>query len=381
MLHPRLTPVGSSTPVWLGSLDPTGSWADLSYTFRWGQGASGMFEASWTVALPPGFRNPLLRGGTLVELMKGERRVGSPLILTEPSVGTGLDNPWGFTAIGIGREVEGDSSFFALDASGNTTTIGTTAVDNAITRPSSTVGWRIAGRDATIPASGPSASATSDGLQTVGNLLGLIADETAGKRWGVGQDNLVRLMSDPTTPTYHVTPGSAALGTADDDYATLVLFRYLDNVTHTFATRFSPALGSPSATELRFGHREFAVDRTDLGEIPAATAQAFADGILAKSKGRLAWTNGLTLTSNEILTSGGVPASLSKVAEDVGEGCMVRLHGIFDDLLETTGQTWLDVIIGEAKYADGAPTIDLNPLGLAARNLATVIEAVSGSAA
>jgi hypothetical protein len=75
-----------------------------------------------------------------------------------------------------------------------------------------------------------------------------------------------------------------------------------------------------------------------------------------------------------------VPADLSKVAEDVGTGCMVRLHGIFDDLLETTGNTWLDIIIGEAKYADGAQTIDLSPLGLAARDLASVVEAVTGMA-
>jgi hypothetical protein len=92
----------------------------------------------------------------------------------------------------------------------------------------------------------------------------------------------------------------------------------------------------------------------------------------------LAWTNGFTVTSNEILTSGGVPASLSKVLEDVGNGCMARLHGIWDDLLETTGNTWLDIIIGEARYADGAQTIDLSPLGLAARTLERVIaEALS----
>jgi hypothetical protein len=99
----------------------------------------------------------------------------------------------------------------------------------------------------------------------------------------------------------------------------------------------------------------------------STTAQSIADQILALAKGRLSWTNNLTVTSNELLTMGGVPASLSKVAEDVGTGCMVRLNGINNDLLEYNGQTWLDIIIGEAKYADGAQTIDLNPMGLAPR--------------
>jgi hypothetical protein len=123
------------------------------------------------------------------------------------------------------------------------------------------------------------------------------------------------------------------------------------------------------------------VDATKLGAINTSDAQNLADGILAKSKGRLAWGNSMTLTSNEILTAGGVPASLPKVREDVGNGCMVRLHGLFDDLLETTGATYLDVILGEAKLVDGAQAIDLSPLGLAPRNLAAVVESITGIAA
>lgn len=374
MLVPWVTSIDGTLRFPLFEIGPTGSWGDLSYRFRWGEGACGMYEASWTMPLSPGFEHPLLRRGTIVELMDGPYRVGSPLVMSEPGRGTGFDDPWQVTCTGIGREVEGDNSFYALDGSGDTTTIPTTAVDAAIAR-----GWQIAGRDTSIPGSGPSSSATSDDLQTVGALLTSIGQLVNGSRWGVGQDNLVRLMTDPTTPTYHVVPGAAALGTADDDYATVVLFRYLDDVTHTYATAVSPT--SPSNVETRYGRREYPVDGTALGEIPAANAQGFADGILAKSKGRLAWVGGLTLTSNEILTSGGVPASLSKVAEDVGSGCMVRLHGIFDDLLEFTGNTWLDIIVGEAKLTDGAQTIDLTPLGPAPRDLAAVVESITKLAA
>jgi hypothetical protein len=44
------------------------------HDFRYGEGACGMFEASWSMPLPPDFSHPLLRRGTLVELMDGPWR-------------------------------------------------------------------------------------------------------------------------------------------------------------------------------------------------------------------------------------------------------------------------------------------------------------------
>lgn len=356
--------------MWLAQIGPYGAWGDLQIITRWGQGACGMFEAQWSMPLPPDFEHPLLRRGTLVELMDGPWRIGSPLILSEPAKGTGLDAPWQFVATGIGREVEGDSSFYAFDAFGDVTTRCGTAVDVAIVR-----GLRWGGRDASVPTT--TFGSLGGEPQTVGSLLSAYGDSVA-LRWGVGQDNLVRFAADPTTPTYQVTPDVVTLGTADDDYATVVYVRYPDSTSGTNLTVHAPA--SASLTEQRFGHRETLVDLTDRLAMSAAAAQAIADGILAKSKGRLAWTNGLTVTSNEILTMGGVPADMSKVLEDVGNGCMVRLNGISSDLLEYNGQTYLDIIIGEARYTDGAQTIDLNPLGLAPRDLAAVVESVTGMA-
>jgi hypothetical protein len=330
-----------------------------------------MFEASWSMPLPSDFDHPLLRRGTLVELMNGPYRVGSPLILTEPDRGTGFSDSWKFTANGIGREVEGDNSFYAADGSGNATTVLTTAVDQAIVD-----GWRISGRDSSIPATSPTSLTTSDNLNTVGQLLSAGAD-VAGKRWGVRNDNRLYFTADPTTPTFHVTPGAAALGVADDDYASTIKVRYLDSTTGTYLTRTA----SNAQTAAKFGVRQMVQDITDRGAMTSSTAQNVADQVLALFGGRLGWTNGITVTSNEILTTGGVPASLSLVSEAAGDGVMVRLHGIYNDLLEYNGQTWLDIIIGEAKYVDGASTIDLSPMGLAPRDLASVIEAVAGPAA
>jgi hypothetical protein len=365
MLHPRLTSVDGTQTAFLAQIGPYGSWGDLSYVTRWGDGASGMYESQWTMPLPADYTHPLLRRGTLVELMDGPHRVGSPLILAEPTVGSGLADPWQFTANGIGREVEGENSFYCFDGSGNATSIASTAIDQAITR-----GLRWSGRASSIPttALGPT---TTEQLNTIGALLNSIGASTS-KRWGVGQDNIVAMYSDPTTPTWQTTPGSAALGVADDDYATVVFVRYVDSATGLYSTSTAPA--SVSSTETRVGRREFPVDVTSLGPISTATANGFSAGILANAKGRLGWTNGLTLTSNQLLTTGGVPAELSMVEA----GQMLRIHGIFNDLLEYNGQTWTDIIIGQTRYTDGAQSIQIDPLDLAARDLAAIVEAVTG---
>ena len=88
MLHPKLTGL-DGTSLWLASIGPYGAWGDLTYQTRWDVGACGMYEASWTMPLPAQFEHNLLRRGTLVELMDGPYRVGSPLVLSEPSVGSG----------------------------------------------------------------------------------------------------------------------------------------------------------------------------------------------------------------------------------------------------------------------------------------------------
>lgn len=375
MLAVRLTPIGSTiggtAARWLYDIGPYGAWSDLNLLTRFGDGACGNFEASWSMPLPPGFEHPLLRRGTAVELMDGPYRVGSPFILSEPAKGGGLDDPWRFTAAGIGREIEGEHSFYAADGSGNATAVPTTAVDQAMAD-----GWRIGGRDASVPATAPAATTTSENLNTVGVLLSAAA-QAAGKRWLVKNDNLVHFVSDPVTPTYQVTPGVVALGTADDDYASTVKLQYLDSTTGTYLTRTA----TNTQVAARFGVKQHMVDVTDRGAVSSAVAQGWCDQVLALTKGRLAWTNSITVTSNELLTMGGVPADLSKVAEDVGNGCMLRVHGIWSDLLEYNGQTYLDLVLGEARYVDDGQTINLAPQGLAARDLASVIESVAGPAA
>lgn len=364
MLVPWLTSFDGLIRLPLYAVGPYGAWADLQFTTRWGDGASGMYEARWTMPLPADFQDPLTRRGSLVEIMDGPCRVGSPLILTEPTRGSGIDQPWQFTATGIGRDVEGENSFYAADGSGNATTVPTTAVAQAITD-----GWRIGGADSSVTATSPSAASTSENLNTVGELLSAAA-QAASKRWTVKSDNLLYFVSDPTTPTWQTTPTVGAPGVADDDYASTVKGRYLDSSTGTYLTRTST---STSGVATQYGVRQYAIDFTDRGPVSSSTAQTWTDGALAMLKGRLGWTNGLSLTSNQLLNMGGMPADLTMVEA----GQMLRIQGVFNDLLAYNGQTYLDVIIGETSYTDGAQTVDIKPLGFAARDLASIMERAS----
>jgi hypothetical protein len=301
-------------------------------------------------AAAPQFEHPLLRRGSLVELMDGPWRIGSPLILSEPAKGTGNRRP-----VATGRDRHrprrrGRELVLRVPALRQRDHRRPVRGDDFAIAD----GWRIAGRAASVPTSAIGGTATTDELMTCGSLFNA-AGASLGQRWGVGQDNNLFFAADPTTPTYQVTPGAAALGTADDDYASVVKFRYTDSTTGTFKT----VTATNTQTDTRFGRRTYGVNRTGMAAMSSATAQGYANGILALTKGRLAWTNSLTLTSNQIQTMGGVPADLSKVAEDVGSGCMVRLQGIWSDLLEYNGQTSLDIVIGQAQLVDGAQTIQL----------------------
>lgn len=353
--------------TWGHSLGTYGTVTDLTWTTRWGAGACGMYEASWSMPLDADDESGPFRRGQLAEIHDGPWRIGSSLVLSEPVPGDGLDQPWQFTATGLGREVEGNPGWPCLDGSGNTSASATVVIDQAIAD-----GLQWAGRDATVPSAVFGSGATTEPLNSMGSLFDAIGDST-NTRWGVWQNNEVGFLADPTTPSWHVVPGSSALGTADDDYATVVYVRYADSATGTFQTAKAPA--SPSATEARFGRKALMLDQTNLGPITATAAGNIAAGVLANYGGRLNWVGSLTLTSQELLSPGGVPADLSLVEA----GQMMRLHGEFPDLLETPGETWVDIVIGQATWTAGAPTISLTPLGAAARDLASVIEASGGS--
>lgn len=365
MLHPRLSG-GSAEPVWLAEIGDFGAWGDLKRTTRWGTGASGNFEVSLTMPLPVDFEHPLLRRGARLEVMDGDLRVGSSLAIAQITRGS-LDKPWEIVAEGVGRLAEGRSSFYALDGSGAVTTTPEIAVDAAIAR-----GLKWAGPDATIPGLPIGAAGEPVPLGDLLNSAVITTGSPGATHWGVWDEDLVGFRDDPTEPAYQVVLQNLTLSVADDSFATVVYVRYTDVGTGLNATVHSPAAAPPAETE--FDRQEYLVPLTDRPAMSAAAAQDYADGIYEAVMGRLAFTDRLTLTADELQTIGGERSDLTMVEA----GQMVRLQGITSQLLEYDGLTYFDIVIGQGIHTDGAQTIDIAPTGLAARDLAAIVEDITG---
>lgn len=328
--------------IWLTSL---GWWGDLVVTHRW---PYGCWEATWAMNLRPYERPRGIVRGALVEVLDA----GSPLWvgrLTEPDWSASS-----FTAIGLAREGE----TVACLSSGLTTSIPNAAIDGGIARGA--LSWIRAADFSSTPFG--EADAT-DQINYVTDLLDARSEEV-GRRWAVGPDRRVYDAADPVTPSWHVTPGSGELGVADEDYVTDVYGRY-----RTTAGAFATVVASDPVAFA--GRVERLVDLTGLGRISAARAQATVDGILAKFRARTGWTNGVTVTRDQITSPGGVSPALSSVRA----GQLVRMQGLSDPrgLSAST-----DIVLGETIWDTTEQTIALNPVGMAPRDLASVVETEGG---
>lgn len=338
---PAQVRVGGDT--WLTSL---GWWGELTVTHRW---PFGCWETTWQMALQPFERPRSLVRGASVELFHGPDRIWSGT-LTDPNWDTGE-----FVAQGHCRPAETTQALTTLGESSSTPDA---AIDAAIARGA--LNWV---RPASLSSVPFAESDTTEQLNTVAALLDAWSDEQS-LRWAVDADRRVYAASDPTTPAWYVMPGSGVLGVADEDYVTDVYGRYR-TPTGTFAT------ASAQDRSQGVGVREIGVDLTRLGRLSSMRAAAVCAGILAKTKARTGWTNGITVTPEQITTLGGVPAHPSLVVA----GQVVRLQGLLD---ERGFATSTDVVLGETVWNVTAGTLDLNPVGLAARDLASIVAAAGG---
>lgn len=325
-------------------LSTVAGWGDLTYSHA---ADGGCKEASWQMDLPPTYTNPLLNRGQIVEVKNGEWNAWAGL-LTEPD----MDDSWTFHAVGLSAL---GKDYLCFDGSGNTTSTPDTAVDQAISRG---IPWT---RPASLSASGFTTGDSTAAINYVGDLLDAWAP-ASGKRWGVNADRQVYAVADPTVPTYFATPGSARFGLADDDYASDLYIRYV-----TSGGGYATATVGDPVARTQFGRREYPVDATSNGLMNATQAQAIGNGLLAKGKARLGYTNGAEFTKYELTTPGGQPACL----EMVKGGELVRMFGVLNE----QGQPvpYVDWVIGETSYEAGADTIALTPVGLVERNLSDAL--------
>lgn len=310
----------------------------------------GPLAASWVMdrrlvghpALLPGQQVRLYAAG--VPVWRGR--------LSEPS-------PEGaFAAEGPWREADQAP---ALDGSGDSTTNPVTAIDAAIAAGDVTWTGRVSG-------SWTDASLSEDDTATSMTLLELLTAAAAksGRRWWINLDGTVETGVDPTVPTLQVRDDvTRGLSLAEDDFYTHLTARFLDSTTSAFA---AVSVGDADAAAL-WGRRRGVMDLDEMGPLTSAQATSIAAGKLALVGARMGWSDTLTLSAGQVLTTTGVAVPLHAVTARQ----VLRLPGVYDRSRPHVMAASTDVVIGESTWSAEEATVQVKPLGLAARNLGDMV--------
>lgn len=332
---------------WLSSIVPQG-WGELRHSTR----PNGAWQVSWTIPNARTWRHPALVYGASVELMFGPLAL-APATLEEPNWDSGE-----FVARGACRNAEDAVS---LTAAGDTTTAPNTAIDEAISR--GVLSWTRVGDFGTTPVGDDDGDG---GLVTLQSVLDAWADEN-DSGWAVDNDrNLIVRAPDETTIDWLIVPGSGVLGSAAEERVDRIFVRYIDSTTGRRATESYPGV-TPA------GGVERGIDITDRGRMSAAKAADIAESKWSELQGRSGWTNGLTLKGGQVTNLGGTVADLALVKA----GDTMRLLGVPDPRGVAHN---LDVVIGDTDYDWTDDELQVNPVGMAARDDASTLEQVGNLA-
>jgi len=306
----------------------------------------GNGEATWAFSLTLRSQHQALRQGALVEIFCGSSRIYLGR-MAEPDRTT-----WECAARGIHTDAY---RIPALDGSGNATLSTATAVTTAVAPPWH---WFVSNPDGV---GGVLEGGIGDPMM-VGELFDKVAEQE-GKRWGQGPNGALFLRANPTTPRWLITPGAAAFGVADDDYSSHLVGRYFDGINNLTLIR------SRNASAARWGASAEFVDLTDRGVLTEAQAAAALDAMLPE-KAQPGWTNGVTLSREQLTTMGGTPAFLASVRA----GSLARVLGL-PSTYGVLQAPWLDVVIGKTRYTAGAHEIYVEPTNTVPRVLRDVVAA------
>lgn len=335
MTTPKVQPWVDGVP-----LATVGAWSDVEIKHN----RNGAYEATWTMALRDNQRPRCLRSKAQVEVHAGTRRVFA---------GTLGQPDWDsleFAAIGIARQGEGAECF---TASRSLTSKPNTAIDQAIAR--GVTNWVRVSDFGNTDIAGPEGDSSHDDPEPgkLSDLLNLWAEEN-NSQWRVLNDRRLMIAADDTAPRWFIVPNAGVLGVADDDVTDAVSLRYFDSTANLRRTAVYPATTPPQGIE-----RKASV--IDSGPMSASRAMSIATGIYTKALGgKVGWSNGLELFEGQILTAGGRLANLALIRP----GQVVRM---LDTIDPRNGRHSLDFVIDETIWRPGERSIQLNPVGLAAR--------------
>ncbi|MCR1785294.1 hypothetical protein KVF89_22330 [Nocardioides carbamazepini] len=334
---------------WLSTIVPQG-WGALEHKTR----TNGSWEASWVIPPNPFVRNwrhPALVYGALVEIMLGPIVIWSGT-LEEPDWDEGR-----FIAIGASRDAE---TAMSLDGSGNSSTTPNTVIDAAIAR--GVLSWTRGVSFGTTPIGD-----ADSGLVTVRSVLDVWAQKNSS-RWLVNEQRQLTIApTDESDPKWYVAPGSGVLGSASEDRVDRVFVRFTNVATGAQDIASYPASTPTGGIE---APKDLVTGRAPM---TLAAAQAEAASIWNEQQGRSGWTNGLTLTRGQVTTKGGGIADLALIKA----GDAIRLLGVPDARGVAHNTT---IVIGDTDYDWTDDEIQINPVGLAARDPESALERVNNLA-
>lgn len=335
--------------VWVGGvpLSAVAAWGDLTIEHRW---PYGCWQLDFSLTASTARKRPrnIVTGAATVA------KLGSRVVwhgeMTEPNWADGT-----FTAQGWVRDGE---TVPCLTSGGLTTTIPNVAIDNAIAN--GWVKWRRTESISGVAYSADDTDTSSDGTDGFNAITALMDAYTleAGVRWGVGPDQRVYTAADPTTVSWDIMPDVQALGVAQDKLAGTIIARWADagSTAHTSIV----GTGTPAVM----------VDFRGKGALTSTRVTALCNGILQAGRATTGWTNAITVTQSQIGRNG-VHPHLAMVKA----GQMVRLLGQRDPRgLDASTK----VVVGTSKYAAAAATLELSPVDLADRDLASIVATAGG---
>lgn len=315
------------------------------------EGWSGDYQASCTWSAPPGFSADWLCRGALFEVVE-HGLVTWRGVLSEPDVG----DVWSLHANGLGSLAD---EHLSVVAGPTLSTVPNDVVDYAIgTDGLAWQRWESLG-------SASVGSADGEATVSVSKLLDRAA-QAQGKRWHVDTAGEVTFRTDPTTPTFTMTPGSGYMGTADDQYVTHLYGYYVSSVNGTtgLPDGWGLVVGSDSVAAAKFGRKALTVDLTALGLMTAVAAQANIEGRFALVGGRMGWTNGVDLSVFNLRRLGSGPAS----PLNVRAGDMLRIPGVMDARSTATVRASIDVVLGEVTRVHAERRAFATPVGFTPRD-------------
>lgn len=307
----------------------------------------GSWELAWTATYPRTFRHRALRKGAQVVAQVGPSRRW---------LGRLAELDWdegAFVAEGAIRDGE---TALAKGPDGR----GSTDLDVVVAQANArgAISWTTRQNFAPL-----TVDTISEATNSVLALIDAYSAE-AGVNAFVSVDGALYTAPDATEPKWMVTPGAGTLGQADEDYWT------------SLTAVYSPAPGSyatVTSTDPTPGTlvREAAVDLTGRGYLTAAKAKEILDRLLAKGRVRNSWTNAITVSHGQLLSMGGTPVALHLPRA----GDMFHLAGLHD---ERRASASTEVVAEELVWNVAEGTLQIKPEGLAARDLASIVETMGG---